>query len=97
MCTAAACAASAPALHVRPPAAPALSQPRVGAPAAHLRWRSCAQIWVADPRYKGRSMTLVRPKSGIPYTVWPVMHSYLTKKGLKSVDQQQARAALQSY
>lgn len=38
-----------------------------------------------DDRYKGKSMTLIRPKSGSPYTAWPVMHTYLMTKGLKTV------------
>lgn len=55
-----------------------------------FRFDESMQRWVRDDRFKGKSMTLVRPKSGMPYTVWPVMHTYLVQKGLQSINQQRA-------
>ena len=35
-------------------------------------------------------MLVVTPMSGMPYTVWPVMHMYLTQKKLKTINQDEA-------
>lgn len=49
------------------------------------------QRWVRAPNKKvDRSMLVVTPKSGMPYTVWPVMYTYLARKKLKTINQDQA-------
>ena len=49
------------------------------------------QRWVRAPNKKvDPSMLVVTPKSGMPYTVWPVMHTYLSRKKLKTINQEQA-------
>lgn len=53
------------------------------------------QRWVKAPNKKvDESMLVVTPMSGMPYTVWPVMHTYLTKKKLKSINKDQALAMM---
>ncbi|WPT14114.1 Rhodanese-like domain-containing protein 14 [Picochlorum sp. SENEW3] len=53
------------------------------------------QRWVRAPNKKiDRSMLVVTPKSGMPYTVWPVMYTYLARKKLKSINQDQALAEM---
>ena len=39
-------------------------------------------------------MMTVKPLSGGEYTVWPVMHTYLTTKKLKTINQEAALAAM---
>ena len=39
-------------------------------------------------------MTTVTPLSGAPYTVWPIMHTFLTSKKLKSVNQDETLALM---
>lgn len=49
------------------------------------------QRWIRAPNAKPtKDMFTVTPLSGSAYTVWPVMHQYLTKKKLKSVNQDEA-------
>lgn len=49
------------------------------------------QRWVRAPNKKAdKSMMTVTPLSGSPYVVWPVMHSYLSKRKLQSIDQDTA-------
>jgi len=53
------------------------------------------QRWVRSKnRQVDPAQLVVTPKSGMPYTVWPVMHTYLTQKKLKSCDIDQARALM---
>ncbi|KAI8108914.1 hypothetical protein M9435_005331 [Picochlorum sp. BPE23] len=53
------------------------------------------QRWVRAPNKKiDRSMLVVTPKSGMPYTVWPVMYTYLVRKKLKTINQDQALAEM---
>ena len=47
----------------------------------------------ATPACCWPGLQVVRPKSGMPYIVWPVMHTYLVKRGLKQVEPQQVRLA----
>ncbi|KAI7840270.1 hypothetical protein COHA_006052 [Chlorella ohadii] len=61
-----------------------------GAPG--FKFDGSMQRWVRDDRFAGKSMTTVQPLSGTAYTVWPVMHTYLTEKGLKQVDEEEALA-----
>lgn len=52
--------------------------------------------WVRDDRYAGvvenmpEEMTKITPKSGTPYTIWPMIHTELNSIGLKSVTPEQA-------
>lgn len=53
------------------------------------------QRWVRAKNKKvDPAQLVVTPKSGMPYTVWPVMHTYLTNKKLKSCNQDQALAQM---
>ena len=61
------------------------------APHAPPQLPSSPQRWVRDPRWKGKSITTVKPLSGGSYTVWPVMHGYLTGKKLQTVDVDEVR------
>jgi rhodanese-related sulfurtransferase len=59
-----------------------------------FRFDPSMQRWVRAPHLKGsdRLETTVQPLSGAAYTVWPVMHQYLTSKKLKTIDQDTALA-----
>lgn len=46
------------------------------------------QRWIRAPNYKPtKEMFTVTPLSGSAYTVWPVMHRFLTQKKLKTINQ----------
>ena len=56
-----------------------------------FRYDPSMQRWIRAPNAKPtKDMFTVTPLSGSAYTVWPVMHQYLTKKKLKSVNQDEA-------
>lgn len=56
-------------------------------------WDGSMQRWVrAKKREVDPAQLTVTPKSGSPYTVWPVMYTYLTQKGMKSCNIDQAYA-----
>jgi rhodanese-related sulfurtransferase len=56
-------------------------------------WDGSMQRWRrAKNRDVDPAQLTVTPKSGMPYTVWPVMHTYLTQKKLKSCTIEQAQA-----
>ena len=56
-------------------------------------WDGSMQRWVrAKKREVDPAQLTVVPKSGLPYTVWPVMYTYLTQKGMKSCNIDQAYA-----
>ncbi|KAL4854986.1 Rhodanese-like domain-containing protein 14 [Chlorella vulgaris] len=57
-----------------------------------FKFDGAMQRWVRDDRFIGKSLTTVTPLSGTPYVVWPLMHTYLTQKGLKQVDEEEALA-----
>lgn len=60
-----------------------------------FRYDPSMQRWIRAPNAKpNKAVMTVTPLSGSPYTVWPVMHTYLTSKKLKSVDQDQALALM---
>ncbi|MEW5304456.1 MAG: hypothetical protein WDW36_007066 [Sanguina aurantia] len=46
--------------------------------------------WVRDERYGSMNSYTVQPKTGIAYTVWPVVHTVLTEKKLKRVTVEEA-------
>jgi rhodanese-related sulfurtransferase len=51
------------------------------------------QRWIRSKNVEAsKGMTQVVPLSGDPYTVWPVMHTFLTRKKLKSVTQDEVSA-----
>lgn len=53
------------------------------------------QRWVRSKnRQVDPAQLVVTPKSGMPYTVWPVMHTYLTQKKLKSCSIDEARVLM---
>ncbi|KAJ9519247.1 hypothetical protein QJQ45_017897 [Haematococcus lacustris] len=65
------------------------AQPK-GAPkdasAIGFKWDGSNLRWVRDDRYIGvEQQTMIVPKSGTPYTVWPVIHAELTARNLQSV------------
>ncbi len=58
-----------------------------------FRFDPSMQRWVRAPHLTGKTdrlETTVTALSGGTYTVWPVMHTYLTGKKLKTVDQDTA-------
>jgi rhodanese-related sulfurtransferase len=60
-----------------------------------FRFDPSMQRWVRAPHLKADRLEMtVQPLSGAAYTVWPVMHTYLTSKKLKSVDQDTALALM---
>ena len=60
-----------------------------------FRFDPSMQRWVRAPHLKAEAtQTTVQPLSGGAYTVWPVMHTYLTGKKLKTVDQDTALALM---
>ena len=40
-------------------------------------------------------ITTVTPKTGTAYTIWPVIHSVLTERGLKTADIEEAQAMVE--
>lgn len=46
--------------------------------------------WVRDDRFAAMENTTIETKTGSNYTVWPVVHTTLTMKGLKSVSPKEA-------
>lgn len=55
------------------------------------------QRWVKDARYTGAKYnTLITPKSGTPYTIWPVMHTELVRRKVRCVEPQEAHNAVSS-
>lgn len=64
------------------------SPPRL--PPSHQRWIRVAKdrdnaAKYTDDKWMEGGGAVVTPKSGSAYVVWPVVHAYLTQKGLKSV------------
>lgn len=58
-----------------------------------FRWDPVMQRWARSARNDGKPQaTTVVPKSGVAYTVWPVMWDYLKRKGLRTVSNVEARA-----
>lgn len=64
-----------------------------------FRWDGANLRWVRDDRYADLAAdednTLIRPKSGSAYVVWPVVHTVLTEAKLRSVPASEA-AEMQS-
>ncbi|KAF5833516.1 hypothetical protein DUNSADRAFT_10167 [Dunaliella salina] len=64
--------------------------------ATGFKWDASNLRWVRDDRYAGvvdgmpEEATKVTPKSGTPYTIWPLIHTELNSIGLKSVTPEQA-------
>jgi rhodanese-related sulfurtransferase len=60
-----------------------------------FRFDPSMQRWVRAPHVKADRLEMtVQPLSGAAYTVWPVMHTYLTGKKLKTIDQDSALALM---
>jgi hypothetical protein len=49
------------------------------------RWDPALQRWLPTKEKTDSTLTVIKPLTGSEYTVWPIMHSYLTKKKLKSI------------
>jgi hypothetical protein len=59
-----------------------------------FRYDPSMQRWVKSNRPEGDidvADTVIQPMSGPAYTVWPVMHAFLTAKKLKSVNEDEVR------
>eukprot|EP00197_Chlamydomonas_leiostraca_P009640 CAMPEP_0202865800 /NCGR_PEP_ID=MMETSP1391-20130828/6358_1 /ASSEMBLY_ACC=CAM_ASM_000867 /TAXON_ID=1034604 /ORGANISM="Chlamydomonas leiostraca, Strain SAG 11-49" /LENGTH=262 /DNA_ID=CAMNT_0049545677 /DNA_START=1 /DNA_END=789 /DNA_ORIENTATION=- len=51
-----------------------------------FKWDGSNLRWVRDDRYAGQTSNIyIQPKSGSAYVIWPVVHTLLTEKGLRSV------------
>lgn len=73
--------------------APKLSDP-VDPDAVGFRFDPANNRWLRDDKYAGKwdeSLTTAVPKSGSPYVVWPIMHTQLVSKGLRSVTPEEAQ------
>ncbi|KAL6769906.1 hypothetical protein ACKKBG_A32820 [Auxenochlorella protothecoides x Auxenochlorella symbiontica] len=62
-----------------------------------FRYDASMQRWVKDARYTGAKYnTLITPKSGTPYTIWPVMHTELVRRKVRCVEPEEAHNAVSS-
>lgn len=75
------------------PRSATLANPVVDVDKVGFRLNPATNEWMRDDRLVGKVTgddTVAKPKTGAEYVVWPICHTYLTSKGLKSVDPEQA-------